>query len=110
MMSARGVAAVARHTAIETNLLAGDAMKLYLISLAAGVLVGLVYALLGVRSPAPPVVALIGLAGILIGEQFIPWVKDLIDAASYSTITVSAREFERHPPTSPDPSDSANNT
>jgi len=47
-------------------------MKMYLLSLGAGVLVGIVYSLLGVRSPAPPVVALVGLLGILIGEQLLP--------------------------------------
>jgi XapX domain-containing protein len=47
-------------------------MRVYLLSLGAGVLVGVVYSLIGVRSPAPPVVALIGLLGILIGEQVIP--------------------------------------
>jgi XapX domain-containing protein len=44
-------------------------MKAYLLSLAVGVLVGVVYALFQVRSPAPPVIALVGLLGILIGEQ-----------------------------------------
>lgn len=52
-------------------------MKVYLISLAVGVLVGVIYALLNVRSPAPPVVALVGLLGILIGEQIPPLVKHL---------------------------------
>jgi XapX domain-containing protein len=47
-------------------------MKPYLISLAAGLLVGVVYSLLGVRSPAPPAIALIGLLGILLGEQLVP--------------------------------------
>jgi XapX domain-containing protein len=47
-------------------------MKTYLISLGAGLLVGVVYSLLNVRSPAPPLVALIGLLGILIGEQIVP--------------------------------------
>jgi len=47
-------------------------MKAHLLSLGAGVLVGVAYSLIGVRSPAPPVVALIGLLGILIGEQVIP--------------------------------------
>ncbi|OZB81740.1 MAG: hypothetical protein B7X32_15850, partial [Microbacterium sp. 13-71-7] len=37
-----------------------------------GVLVGVIYALLRVRSPAPPAIALIGLLGILIGEQLVP--------------------------------------
>jgi XapX domain-containing protein len=53
-------------------------MKPYLISLGAGVLVGVIYALLGVRSPAPPVIALVGLAGILIGEQAVPLAKELL--------------------------------
>ncbi|WP_156256262.1 DUF1427 family protein [Sandarakinorhabdus oryzae] len=44
-------------------------MKLYLFSLGAGLLAGLLYGLLGVRSPAPPIVALVGLFGILVGEQ-----------------------------------------
>ncbi len=47
-------------------------MKVYLLSLGAGILVGLIYALLQVRSPAPPVVALLGLLGMLIGEQLVP--------------------------------------
>jgi XapX domain-containing protein len=50
-------------------------MRVYLISLGAGLLVGVVYSLLNVRSPAPPLVALIGLLGILMGEQIIPTAK-----------------------------------
>lgn len=50
-------------------------MKLYVISLAAGLLVGVIYGLLNVRSPAPPLVALVGLLGILCGEQLPPLVK-----------------------------------
>jgi len=52
-------------------------MKVYLISLAVGVLVGVIYGILNVRSPAPPVVALVGLLGILAGEQIPPLVKNL---------------------------------
>ena len=47
-------------------------MKLYLLSLAAGLLVGIIYSLLNIRSPAPPMIALVGLLGILVGEQIIP--------------------------------------
>lgn len=54
-------------------------MKLYLISLGAGLLAGLVYGLIGVRSPAPPIVALVGLAGILLGEQIVPLAMRLAD-------------------------------
>ena len=51
------------------------AVKPYLLSLGVGVLVGIIYALFQVRSPAPPVIALVGLLGILIGEQLPPLVR-----------------------------------
>jgi XapX domain-containing protein len=54
------------------------AMKVYVLSLGAGILVGVIYSLLNVRSPAPPLVALVGLLGILIGEQAIPIGKQMI--------------------------------
>ncbi|MBY5119857.1 XapX domain-containing protein [Enterobacter cloacae] len=47
-------------------------MKAWIISLVCGVLAGVIYALLNVHSPAPPVVALLGLFGMLVGEQLIP--------------------------------------
>jgi XapX domain-containing protein len=50
-------------------------MKVYIISLAAGMLVGVIYAVIQVRSPAPPAIALIGLLGMLIGEQVVPTIK-----------------------------------
>jgi XapX domain-containing protein len=53
-------------------------MKPYLISLAVGLLVGVIYSALGVRSPAPPAIALIGLLGMLLGEQAIPITKRLL--------------------------------
>jgi XapX domain-containing protein len=53
-------------------------LRSYLLALAAGLLVGIIYALLNVRSPAPPVVALVGLLGILIGEQLPPLAKRLL--------------------------------
>jgi len=52
-------------------------MKIYLMSLGAGLLVGVVYSLINVRSPAPPVVALVGLLGILVGEQLPPLLRSL---------------------------------
>ena len=61
-------------------------MKFYLVSLAAGLLVGCIYALLQVRSPAPPAIALIGLFGMLVGEQAVPIAKRLL---SGEPVTVS---------------------
>ena len=56
-------------------------MKLYLLSLGAGVLVGVIYGLLDIRSPAPPVVALVGLFGMLLGEQIVPIGKQILAGA-----------------------------
>lgn len=52
-------------------------MRAHLISIGAGLLVGIIYSLINVRSPAPPVVALVGLLGILVGEQIPPLVRTL---------------------------------
>jgi len=60
-------------------------MKVYLVSFGAGLLVGVVYSLLDVRSPAPPVIALIGLLGILLGEQIIPVGRQMISGTSIHT-------------------------
>jgi XapX domain-containing protein len=53
-------------------------MRIYVVALAAGVLVGIIYGLLDVRSPAPPVVALVGLFGMLVGEQVVPATKRVL--------------------------------
>lgn len=50
----------------------------YLISLAIGIAVGLLYGGLDFRSPAPPLVALVGLLGMQIGEQAWPFGKQLL--------------------------------
>ena len=52
-------------------------MQVYLLSLGAGLLVGVIYSLIGVRSPAPPVIALVGLLGILVGQQVSPLIESL---------------------------------
>ena len=66
-------------------------MKASLLSLGAGLVVGVVYSLLGVRSPAPPVVALIGLLGILLGEQIVPVGRELIAGTSIGAAWRQAR-------------------
>jgi len=60
-------------------------MKTYVVSLALGLLVGVIYALFQVRSPAPPVIALVGLLGILLGEQIPPLVKSLVGPQAVAT-------------------------
>ncbi|GAB7523280.1 DUF1427 family protein [Paraburkholderia sp. 2C] len=53
-------------------------MKGYLVSLAVGVLVGLIYSVVDVKSPAPPTIALVGLFGMLIGEHMIAFVRHVV--------------------------------
>jgi len=42
-----------------------------LVSLGMGLAVGVAYGLVHVRSPAPPLIALIGLLGMVLGEQMV---------------------------------------
>lgn len=60
----------------------------YLISLGVGFAVGLVYWLLKVQSPAPPLIALAGLLGMVLGEHTIPVVK----AQFFTTASASAAQ------------------
>ena len=61
-------------------------MKIYIVSLSVGLLVGLLYGVLSVRSPAPPVIALVGLLGILLGEQIPPLARHVYASSTLSTI------------------------
>jgi XapX domain-containing protein len=47
----------------------------YLVSILVGLAVGAAYGLLQVRSPAPPLIALVGLLGMVLGEQAIDTVR-----------------------------------
>ncbi|KZY34116.1 hypothetical protein A3731_06405 [Roseovarius sp. HI0049] len=47
----------------------------YILSLAAGLAIGVIYGLISVRSPAPPIIALLGLLGMLAGEAGVQWLK-----------------------------------
>jgi XapX domain-containing protein len=49
-------------------------MKGLVISFAVGAFVGLLYGVIKVKSPAPPIIALLGLLGMVIGEQVGGWV------------------------------------
>ena len=49
-------------------------VKVLLVSFAVGLLVGVLYGVIRVKSPAPPIVALLGLLGMVLGEQLGGWV------------------------------------
>ncbi len=56
----------------------------YLLSLAAGLGIGVIYGLIAVRSPAPPIIALLGLLGMLAGEAAIQWLRGHIDVLAHA--------------------------
>jgi len=69
--------------------------KPYLVALGVGLLVGVIYGALNVRSPAPPVVALVGLLGILAGEQAVSLGKRMLAERSLEASAVR-EECARH--------------
>ena len=50
-------------------------MKVLFLSFVVGLGVGILYGLIRVKSPAPPIVALVGLLGMVLGEQIGIWVQ-----------------------------------
>ncbi len=50
-------------------------MKVLFLSFVVGLGVGVLYGLIRVKSPAPPIVALLGLLGMVLGEQFGIWIQ-----------------------------------
>jgi XapX domain-containing protein len=68
-------------------------MKGLLISFLVGLLVGVAYGLIRVKSPAPPIVALIGLLGMVLGEQAVVW---LVAKKAEPTNTASVHIIGKH--------------
>ena len=65
--------------------------RVWLVSLLVGAGVGVLYALLGVKSPAPPLAALFGLLGMVAGEHGTAWVQErLVGPESAASSTGSA--------------------
>ena len=56
----------------------------YLVSLLMGAAAGIAYGLVQVRSPAPPLIALVGLLGMVVGEQAINMARHHFAAAPAS--------------------------
>jgi XapX domain-containing protein len=70
-------------------------MRPYLASVILGVAVGVVYGLVKIRSPAPPAIALLGLLGMLVGEQAVTLVRSHVFKSSAQ---LSAAGTKRRPP------------
>lgn len=83
--------------------------KPFALSLAVGLLVGGLYALLNTRSPAPPVIALLGLLGMLIGEYVVSWAKQRMTLAQATAHCLHAKDFATAPKVAP-PKDATEKT
>ena len=74
-------------------------MKALFLSFVVGLGVGAIYGLIRVKSPAPPIIALLGLLGMVVGEQVGTWIQakklDLSQAAA--VCLVGERYDQKHP-------------
>lgn len=74
-------------------------MRVLLISFVVGLGVGILYGLIRVKSPAPPIVALLGLLGMVLGEQLGIWIqtKELNVSRAAVVCLVGERYNRQHP-------------
>src|SRR5271169_5831103 len=59
----------------DSRVTRGIEMKVLFLSFIVGLGVGVLYGLIRVKSPAPPIVALLGLLGMVLGEQLGAWIQ-----------------------------------
>ena len=70
-------------------------MKVLFISFVVGLAVGILYGLIRVKSPAPPIVALLGLLGMVIGEQFGIWVQTKKPVSHAASVCLVGERYDR---------------
>jgi XapX domain-containing protein len=74
-------------------------MKVLFVSFAAGLGVGALYGLIRVKSPAPPIVALLGLLGMVIGEQLGIWIQTkTLDVSRAASVCLVGERYDRPNP------------
>ena len=78
-------------------------MKGLLLSFVVGLGVGVVYGLIRVKSPAPPIVALLGLLGMVLGEQIGIWSQPKkVDVPRVVSVCLVGQPYDRqHPSETP---------
>lgn len=70
-------------------------MKVLAVSFAVGLFVGVLYGVIRVKSPAPPIVALLGLLGMVLGEQLGGWViSKKVSVAHAASVCLVAKNWE----------------
>jgi XapX domain-containing protein len=71
-------------------------MKVLFLSFVVGLGVGVLYGLIRVKSPAPPIVALLGLLGMVLGEQFGIWVQTKkLDVSHAASVCLVGESYDR---------------
>ena len=71
-------------------------MRVLLISFVVGLGVGILYGLIRVKSPAPPIVALLGLLGMVLGEQFGIWIHTKkLDVSRAASVCLVGEPYDR---------------
>jgi len=79
------------------------------VSFIVGLGVGVLYGLLRVKSPAPPIIALLGLLGMVVGEQLGVWLQTKkLDVARAASVCLVGESYARQAPSAAP--DSAGNT
>jgi XapX domain-containing protein len=72
-------------------------MKVLFVSFAVGLFVGVLYGVIRVKSPAPPIVALLGLLGMVLGEQFGGWILEKKVGLSHAASVCLVGKHWDHP-------------
>jgi XapX domain-containing protein len=73
-------------------------MKVLFISFVVGLGVGILYGLIRVKSPAPPIVALLGLLGMVLGEQLGTWIHTRkLDVSRAASVCLVGERYDRLP-------------
>lgn len=71
-------------------------MKVLFLSFAVGLGVGVLYGLIRVKSPAPPIVALLGLLGMVVGEQLGTWVHTRnVNVSQAASVCLVGQRYDR---------------
>ena len=71
-------------------------MKVLLLSFVVGLGVGVLYGLIRVKSPAPPIVALLGLLGMVLGEQLGIWIQTKkLDVPRAAAVCLVGERYDR---------------
>ena len=70
-------------------------MKVLFLSFVVGLGVGVLYGLIRVKSPAPPIVALLGLLGMVLGEQLGIWMQiKKLDVPHAATVCLVGESYD----------------